>query len=170
MRKIMTAIALTAGIILSVCAEEKSNNPFQTTNDKFAKGQWRMANWRKAKIKVSQKDGKLEFKAEPDDPKIDGAMFCSDKIKVQPGQKIRISIKVSGNGTVIPGIWCYDAKGKFIGSRGTKKTLTKDSQMLFAEEQIPRGTAYVWTAFHVSGGSTAVVEQMEFQIADQKSK
>ena len=72
----MTAVALAAGMILSVYAEENASNPFQSANEKFAKGQWRIAKWRKAKIEVSQKDGKQVFKAEPDDPKIDGAVYC----------------------------------------------------------------------------------------------
>ena len=170
MKRIMSVAAFAAGMILSAYAAGESNNPFQSANEKFVSGQWRMANWRKAKIKVFQKDGKQVFKAEPDDPKIDGAVYCSDKIKVQPGQKIQISIIVSGQGQVMPGVWCYDAVGKFIGSRGKKKTVTKDAQNFLVEVQIPKNTAYVWPSFHVIGGSSVVVNQMEFRIANQKNK
>ena len=170
MKRIMAAAALAAGMILSVYAEENAGNPFQSANEKFAKGQWRMANWRKAKIKVSQKDGKQVFKAEPDDPKIDGAVYCSDKIQVKPGQKIQFSITVSGQGSIRLAAWCYNAKGKFFKTIYNGRKLTEESKKISFIVPVPKDAAYVLPAFLLNGGTEAIVEALEYRIANPKSK
>ena len=171
MKRIVSAIVLSAGIFLTVYAAEESVNPFQSANQKFAQGKWVTANgWKKGKVKMSQQDGKQMLKVEQNEPAADGAVYCSDKIKVQPGQKIQFIVKVSGKGTLSPSAWCYNAQGKFFKTVYNGRKLTAKSQELSFIVPVPKNTAYVLPAIHLSGGTEAIIEKLEYRTATQQSK
>ena len=169
MKRIAMAAALAAGIVAASYAAEQTEPSFQTANEKFAQGQWSKANWRKAKIVMSQKDGKQIFKTDSTDPKIDGAVYFTKKIKVKPGQKLQISLKASGQGIISPGVWGYDVKGKYILARlGTAKLAPESKEFSFTYV-IPEKTDAVLTSLHIRGGAEAEVERLEYRIEEPQA-
>ena len=180
MKKIVLALALTAGSILAAYAQEQTADPFQKVNGSFATGKWRNGNsWARGKVEVTEKDGKWAVTATPDDPKAEGLIYSPYKVDVQPGDKIQFRVKASGKGKVRPSVWCYPKqeegqKEKCLRALRPKTTgeLTGESQEMDFEVEIPEklslksgeyDIAYVRASVNFCGGTEAVLEQVVVQ-------
>ena len=166
MKRMMTAAALSAGmILLTAFAEENPVNPFQQANEQFFRGKWVTGNRQsKVKLTVSQKDGKQLITAAPDDPKLGyGTLYCMDKIKANPGQKVLISVKASGRGKIFLAITSMTAEGKYNGWFYRHRTLVEGSQDLSAVIAVPEKTEYVRPILKFTGGSEIIIEQLEYR-------
>lgn len=180
MKKIVLAVALTAGSILAGYSQEQTADPIQKVNEAFAAGKWQNGNsWTKGKVEATEQDGKWTIKVTPDNPKVEGLIYAFQKVDVQPGEKIQIRVKASGKGKVRGSFWSYPKqeagqKDKFLKALGPKAAaaLTEESQELVFEAVIPEKislksgdyqVAHVRAAVNFSGGSEAVVEQIVFQ-------
>lgn len=182
MKKIVLALALTAGSILAGYAQDQTANPFQKVNEMFSQGKWRNGNsWTKGKIEVEEKDGARVIKVTPENPKVEGLIYAPCKVDVKPGEKIRIRVKASGQGKVWAAVWCYPKqeegqKEKFLKSlHGRRTELAKEGSELLFEVVIPEKitlksgeyeVAYVRSAVSFCGGTEAVLEQVEFRPAE----
>lgn len=179
MKKIVLALALTAGSILAGYAQDQAADPFQKVNETFASGKWRNGNsWTKGKVEVAETDGKRTVTVTPEDPKVTGLIYAPYKVDVQPGDKIQIRVKASGKGKIYGSVWCYPTfvkgeKEKFLKALYRKPVdLTEESQEFVFEVEIPEKLtlksgeyeiAYIRAAVNFYGGTEAVVEQIVFQ-------
>lgn len=175
MKKIVMALALTAGFVLAGYAEEQAANPFQKANEVFTSNARKFTgnSWTKGKVEITEQDGKQVYKATPDDPKVTGTVYNNNKVEVKAGDKIQVRVKASGKGKIQPNLWCYPKqeegqKEKFLTSAAAKpQALTAESKELNFEIVVPqKEIAYVRTAMNFFGGTEAVLEEVEFKFAE----
>ena len=104
------------------------------------------------------------------DAKVLGALSSTQRIFVEPGEKLEITFRVKGKGTVsLAGQW-RDNSGKWVENEGTRWITLKDDftdirHTFTPSHRAAKGAAHVTIAFYLNkGGTSAIIESVSARL------